>query len=536
MSAAPGCKRAAKGLAWQHFAIPVLLFLLTVLVLLPTAPHLQPVPNTDSSVFLYMGQRVLDGGIPYRDVWDHKGPLIYYIDALGLGIGSGSRWGVWLLEALFVFGAAWLAFDFMTKVFSRWPAVFATGLFLLKLNLVLDDGNLVEEYALLFQFLMLWLFWRGLQTHRPLTFGWIGAVAALGFLLRPNIVAIPLAIGGYLIWEALAQRKDIVWKQIGAALGGGLLTLAVVTLYFYINGALTDFWSAAFSFNFVYDAANFGERWNAVQFGLELLAPATLFALTAWIFAFVAFRAKGRRFASLRPLLLILLLALPLEILLTSLPRLSYPHYYLTWLPSFTVLAAFFIYYLGQHIPEAQKQSLGRADLVRLLSLGLLIAFGLLPILRLLPTFFASVQSARAAHGLPPVSLAGNRLEPALIYLDENVPANEPLLVWGNQVALNWLTGRDAPSRFVYQQPFFQPGYVTEKLVSEYIEDLRAHPGVIIDATTSGVPFPPLTEVAEKLPAIVRPLYQYIQLNYVQVATLGRTGWTVYRYSGEITP
>ena len=36
----------------------------------------------DSSVFLYVARRIQDGGVPYRDVWDHKPPLIYLIGLL----------------------------------------------------------------------------------------------------------------------------------------------------------------------------------------------------------------------------------------------------------------------------------------------------------------------------------------------------------------------------------------------------------------------------------------------------------------------
>jgi len=34
-------------------------------------------PWTDSSVFLYIGQRIIKGDVPYLDVWDHNPPLIY---------------------------------------------------------------------------------------------------------------------------------------------------------------------------------------------------------------------------------------------------------------------------------------------------------------------------------------------------------------------------------------------------------------------------------------------------------------------------
>ena len=45
-----------------------------------------------------MGQQILAGHIPYRDIWDHKGHFIYYLDALGLVIGGNTRWGIWFLE------------------------------------------------------------------------------------------------------------------------------------------------------------------------------------------------------------------------------------------------------------------------------------------------------------------------------------------------------------------------------------------------------------------------------------------------------
>ena len=56
--------------------------------------------GTDSTVFLYIGRLILHGGIPYRDAFDHKGPLVYLLDAAGLAIHG--VFGVWLLELLFL--------------------------------------------------------------------------------------------------------------------------------------------------------------------------------------------------------------------------------------------------------------------------------------------------------------------------------------------------------------------------------------------------------------------------------------------------
>jgi hypothetical protein len=55
-----------------------------VIALFPSNPHNLTLPSRDSGVFLYVAWRFLNGDIPYRDVWDHKPPLVYFVDALGL--------------------------------------------------------------------------------------------------------------------------------------------------------------------------------------------------------------------------------------------------------------------------------------------------------------------------------------------------------------------------------------------------------------------------------------------------------------------
>ncbi|MCX6069001.1 MAG: hypothetical protein NT121_25185 [Chloroflexi bacterium] len=78
-------------------ALELLLLLAIVFaVLLPFSPvNSQSVPSRDSGVFLYTGWRVLHGEIPYLQLWDHKPPVIYYLDALGLLLTPESIWGIW---------------------------------------------------------------------------------------------------------------------------------------------------------------------------------------------------------------------------------------------------------------------------------------------------------------------------------------------------------------------------------------------------------------------------------------------------------
>ncbi|MBK8823950.1 MAG: hypothetical protein IPN58_15495 [Anaerolineales bacterium] len=50
-------------------------------------------PGRDGGIFLYIGSLILKGKIPYLDVWENKGPLVFYINAFGLFLTNGSRWG-----------------------------------------------------------------------------------------------------------------------------------------------------------------------------------------------------------------------------------------------------------------------------------------------------------------------------------------------------------------------------------------------------------------------------------------------------------
>ena len=44
----------------------------------------------DSNVYMTMGRAMLDGGIPYRDLYEHKGFIVYAIHALAAFVSSTS--------------------------------------------------------------------------------------------------------------------------------------------------------------------------------------------------------------------------------------------------------------------------------------------------------------------------------------------------------------------------------------------------------------------------------------------------------------
>ena len=130
--------------------------LLTALSL-HTSPFSSSYPSVDSPVFLTIGRLMHDGRLPYRDIFDHKGPVLYLINWLGLFLRTDHApfLGVWLLEAANMFVFACIGLKILRESLSprlrRFPVL---SYLMIAIVCVfcsrgsLRGGNTVQEYAL----------------------------------------------------------------------------------------------------------------------------------------------------------------------------------------------------------------------------------------------------------------------------------------------------------------------------------------------------------------------------------------------------
>lgn len=145
----------------------------------------------DSSVFNYVARLILRGGMPYRDTFDHKGPLIYLIDALGLIINR--QVGIWIIE--FCFSLVTVLFAFKTaRVLGcgHISSCVAVAVNVLTISYFFAGGNLVEEYACAFLMTSLYLFCKYFKTKEIKTIELVicGVSFAAVCLLRINMIAL----------------------------------------------------------------------------------------------------------------------------------------------------------------------------------------------------------------------------------------------------------------------------------------------------------------------------------------------------------
>src|SRR2546428_525961 len=206
----PGRRGALAGGA---LALPALI------VLVRRAPAGR-VPSEDTGVFTYVARLIGDGGLPYRDAWDHKPPGVYLIDAVALAVAG--LWGLWAAEVVALALAAILSYRALANTGLGGAAALAgTFAWLVALpRLFLEDGvqtNFSELFALPLQLAALDLFAREEARPRPT---WrtaaIGTLGGSTLLLKPTVGAIWIAIALTLVVTRVRARRyvDLGWRVV----------------------------------------------------------------------------------------------------------------------------------------------------------------------------------------------------------------------------------------------------------------------------------------------------------------------------------
>ena len=111
----------------------------------PLHPWANYAATSDSSVFKTVALMMQKGYMPYKDSFDHKGPLLYIINWIGNQI-SYYR-GVWVIEYGFMICTFYLMYKIARFQVKPLSAALTTLISTSLLFQYFDEGNLTEEYA-----------------------------------------------------------------------------------------------------------------------------------------------------------------------------------------------------------------------------------------------------------------------------------------------------------------------------------------------------------------------------------------------------
>jgi 4-amino-4-deoxy-L-arabinose transferase-like glycosyltransferase len=533
----------------------IALLLLVMFVLIPAVPTLYVTPDTDTSIFMYIGKKIIQGQLPFRDLYDHKPPLIFYLNALGFWLGHGSRWGIWVIELISLSAASLFGFYFLRRFFGGLTALVALAAFLVNLVFVHQRGNLTEEYALPFQFAALF-FLSGIE--RSGRTGWraflIGCMLGMASSLKQPMAGAGVAIGAYLLLRYVLEQR---WRNLLLAflfIGIGFLAVwAAWFLYFAAVGIFPEFWEAAFRYNVALSGITLSKRLGALLSAFSLLFSFStyyLVAMLAWVAVLPALLLKldSLRIGSWKTAvssaqflpLFVALVDLPVELVLSSLSGNNFQHYFMALFPALTILIAYLI--------DALFHLFDRAAGKMMPYLWVLIF--------LIPVFGPGMYTTLDAIG----PRGDRQIEQVAAYVEANTSVSDPIYQWGIVPSVYLMTGRDSPTRFFFPDPLFVDGYSGREQTRPLLHDLQANPPVLI--IDEGIPRLPLLTAPDpehcesvkdpqvyqrfthewagkvvydlpQMPEGMAEVYVWICQNYRPVGPVGELNWQVYRLRGK---
>ena len=222
-----------------------------------TSPLYQVSGNTpDSPIFQIIGKYWAKGILPYKDLWDMKGPFIFFVNAVGYGL-MGSRLGVYLIQCISLFLTLGIIYKTFTLHFSGTWSFLLTVLSLAGLAYIYEGGNLTEEYILFplslsFYFILKWADTyeeKHITMHPPINAVIYGMVLGLSLMSRlTNALGVCAAVSVITVTLLKYREYKNLILNILMFLGGFGITTIPFFVYFHHHSALQDMWKATFLF------------------------------------------------------------------------------------------------------------------------------------------------------------------------------------------------------------------------------------------------------------------------------------------------
>nr|WP_027871098.1 hypothetical protein [[Eubacterium] cellulosolvens] len=417
---------------------------------------------TDSSVYTYIGHVMKDGGMPYLDAFDHKGPVLYLIELLGLTIHRNI--GIWFLEilslAIGLFYTYRCARLYGCGRVSSCVTVFVTTLSLA--SFFFDGGNIEEEYAFPLLMISLFCFLKYFLTDRisRVELTACGAAFAAVCLIRVNMAGLWFILCLGVIVDCVKQRKaNKLPKLILYFLLGTVVVSLPVLVWLIRNHAFFAFVEDYLKFNFAYSTGHGSIRIFQSMNGFLKDTPVLIgIPVTTW------FCLRERKLTDI-----LCLICYPVSLLLLCLSGHYFFHYGLLLCPLFAWTTARALSFVEQN-RTVQKRKWTYA-----LTLSLAVCM-----------LFNSTFLSIAGYIADPIRDVEK--QPMVKTIVNEVTANteddDAISVMGNCNIIYLLSGRSSVSKYSYQDPI---AAVSPEILNEYLMDLQSLKAkmLIVDSTCS---------------------------------------------------
>ncbi len=216
----------------------ILLLAVTVVVRLPF--FFPAVVDWDESTLILMGQNILDGRLPYLELWDIKPPLSFVTFALIIGVFGDSIVSVRIGGLVFLTGTAFLIYLVGKSIWNRRAGFLAAILCIVFVSMTRSgQATMTETIAMLPLVGALALLCEKKHT--------ISVLFAAGFLIsaaamiRLNLAYVAVLVGFYLAINMIRRSNSNLYAGLCAYVLGGFFPVTLLFFPYLVLGH-SDLW------------------------------------------------------------------------------------------------------------------------------------------------------------------------------------------------------------------------------------------------------------------------------------------------------
>lgn len=215
----------------------------------------------DFNSFYTMASGWANGLIPYRDLFEQKGPFLYIIFMIGYFISPGKFSGIFILEVIFLGIILYISLKIIEMFIDEKKYPKGKYLILLLYGVLMTtsisfvEGGSSEEFNLLFTTITIYYIVRYLKNGDLVDINYkhlviCGLCCGLSLMIKYTTVGLWFIMMAYICIRLfiLKRFKEAIFKGI-IFIVMMLIPFGIFSIYFYINDALIDFLDVYFYIN-----------------------------------------------------------------------------------------------------------------------------------------------------------------------------------------------------------------------------------------------------------------------------------------------
>lgn len=520
----------------KYFLLYFFIFIIFPLIFLQRFYSFFSLEGYDNGVFAYIGDMIRYGHIPYRDMWDHKSPLIYYINAFSFSFFGSHIKTIAFVEFAWLCAGSVIFYRMAKQIFDRKLSLISAVFFTIYMSSLqtAEEVGMTEIYLEICAATSVFFILKFDSLGRKYLLFASGLFAGFSFLFKQpgGIIMVPILF--FLALENLSDNKKIKQLLVSCSIwiGSFLLPAAVFTLYFWSKNALDDAISQIFVFNFIYSDTSAGIFTRIKGFldgifagwetGIMLVALAFL-GTAKELYSFIKTAKLGKIKQALytHRFFILALVWFISDCYAISYSGKYYDHYFLQLIASASILSAFAIEFV-------LKLKLKKEALIVMM----IIAFAMSPLI-------FDIDNVLKVFKTPSIKINGLtyrdfKKETQLIsWILDNTSGKDYIYFFGGQTRLNFITQRKCPAKYIYLTPLKHGRYTKFKDVVNFINEIEKNkPKLIIFKNNTGS--------RDKNRGYLAYAYFYIDKNYEYTKTIksiASTGekirnWHIYKLKG----